>query len=354
MSKPKATTKVSIHDVAKRVGYSTTVVSHALNGYARINKDTRERIQRIAAKMGYRPNIFGRSLATQRSRLIGVVVPGIVTSFYPETILPLKMRLQAADYGLLMMTSDDTRRGECDAIEFLRQRQVDGLVVSPAKGSKDASLYEELTRAGTPVVMIDRWLPSTTSCSVASDNVMGAEQVTAHLLKLGHRRIGVVKGGGDCSSTRERLAGYKKALAAGGVDYDPQLVQSHAYNIGQDHYIDGEDVLRSLLAKSGPPTALFVLHDVLAIGVLSAAIKLGLRVPRDLSIVGYDDLEVVKYLPIPLTTVAQDKLEMGRVAAELILQTLDDPQGEKRDVRLLPKLIVRQSTGKPRTKELAL
>lgn len=141
--------KISIRDVGKAVGYSTTVVSHALNGYARINPKTRERIQRVARRMGYRPNVFARSLATQQSRLIGLVVPGIVTSFYPETILPLKLRLEAADYGLLVMTSDDAAEGERRAIELLRQRHIDGLIVAPAKDVKDALLYDGIAAEGT-------------------------------------------------------------------------------------------------------------------------------------------------------------------------------------------------------------
>jgi LacI family transcriptional regulator len=256
----------------------------------------------------------------------------------------LKIRLEAADYGLLVMTSDDARQGERRAIEFLRQREIDGMIVAPAKDAKDASLYDEIAAEGTPVVMLDRWLRSAKCHSVATDNVSGAEQATRHLLELGHRRIGVIKLRSTCSTTRERMAGYKKALSAAGVAFDPKLVQSPAYNIGRDRYADGEYVLQSLLRLARPPTALFVLHDVLAVGVLSAAARLGLRIPAELSIVGYDDLEVVKYLPVPLTTVAQDKETMGQTAAELILQSLDDPKLAKRDVRLPPELIVREST----------
>ena len=236
--------KVSIRDVARKVGYSTTVVSHAMNGYAHINPQTRRQIQAVARQMGYRPNVFARSLATRHSGLIGMVVPGIITSFYPETILPLKVRLEAAGYGLLLMTSDDAKQAERRAVEFLRRRQIDGLVVAPARDVKDASLYDEMAAEGTPVVMLDRWIASARCHSVATDNSAGAEQATRHLIELGHRRIGLVKLRSTCSTTRERTAGYKRAPPAAGVAFDAGLAQSPAYNIGRDCYVDGEEVLR--------------------------------------------------------------------------------------------------------------
>ena len=224
--KRKAAKKVTIADVARKVGYSTTVVSHAINGYAR---STAKRVSpfKAARRMGYRPDVFARGLVTQRSQLIGLVVPGIITSFYPETILPLKLRLEAADYGLLVMTSDDAAAGERRAIEFLRQRKIDGLIVGAGgRRSRDASRYDQIAGEGTPVVMLDRWLPSQQCHSVASDNQTGAEQGTQHLLELGHRRIGVVRLRSACSTTRERMAGYKKALAAAGVGYDAELIRA--------------------------------------------------------------------------------------------------------------------------------
>jgi LacI family transcriptional regulator len=336
--------KVGIGDVAKRVGYSPTVVSHALNDYPRINKQTREYIQRVANQMGYRPNVFARSLVTQRSQLIGIVVPGIITSFYPETIMPLKARLEEAGYGLLIMTSEDSDQEEQRAIEFLRERRIDALIVAPHKGAKNASRYDEIVTAGTPVVMIDRWVRSAKCHSVTTDNRSGAELATRHLLEMGHRRITVVKVRSVCSATRERMTGYKRALAAFGVAYDGGLVQSVTYDIGRDLHVDGEGVLEPLLKADRPPTAIFVLHDVLAVGILSAAFRLGLRVPAQLSVVGYDDVDMVKYLPVPLTTVAQDKVAMGQIAAELVVQSLSEPTTAKRDVRLPPRLIVREST----------
>ncbi|MEP7361896.1 MAG: LacI family DNA-binding transcriptional regulator [Acidobacteriota bacterium] len=336
--------RVTIADVARKVGYSTTVVSHALNGYARINEQTRTHIQQVARKMGFRPNIFARNLVTQTSQLVGIVAPGIVTSFYPEVILPLKIRLEEAGYGLLIMTSDDSDQEEQRSLDLLRERKVDALVVVPHKSARDGLRYDEIAGDNTPVVMIDRWLKTERCHSVTTDNLAGAEMATGHLLALGHRRIGVVKARSLCSTTRERMAGYKKALSAAGVAFDRELVHVAAYNIGRDLCIQGEDVLHSLLRLERPPTALFILHDVLAVGIMSAAIRFGIRMPEELSMVGFDDVEVVRHLPVPLTTVAQDKLAMGRIASELVLQSLADPKTAKQHIRLPPQLVVRKST----------
>lgn len=337
-------TRISIGDVAKKVGYSTTVVSHALNNYSRINKATREQIQQIAEQMGYRPNVFAQSLKTQRSRLIGLVVPGIVTSFYPEVIGPLRARLDDSGYGLLIMTSDDREKEEQRSLDFLRERQIDALVVVPNKDTRNGSRYDAFVESGKPVIMIDRWVHSTRCHTVATDNVSGAEMATRHLLELGHRRIAVVKLRSVCSTTLERMRGYKRALRDFGVTYDPELIRSMEHNIGRDLHVDGESVLQYLLKMPKPPTALFAFHDVLAIGILSSASCLNLNIPADMSLVGFDDIDIVKYLPTPLTTVAQDKMKMGQTAANLILESLGNPKAARQDVRLPAKLILREST----------
>ncbi|MEI6503207.1 MAG: substrate-binding domain-containing protein, partial [Armatimonadota bacterium] len=256
----------------------------------------------------------------------------------------LKACLEPHGYGVMVMTSHDSRAGEVRATELLSQRKMDALIVAPCKGERDASRLDAIAETGTPVVMIDRWLPSRNCLSVATDNATGAELATRHLLELGHQRIGVVRARFACSSTRERLAGYRKALQSFGVKYDPDLVVSPNYNIGRDHYVEAGDLLSTLLSVPSPPTALFVFHDAIAVGVMSAAAKLHLRVPEDLSLVGYDDIEVVKYLPVPLTTIAQDKRALGQTAGDFVLRSLRGEAIAQRDVRLAPKLVVRQST----------
>ena len=339
---------VTIRDVARAAGYSTTVVSHALNGRARVSAATRERIRRVAEELGYRPNIFARNLVTQRSQLIGMVVPGIITSFYPEIITPLREYLEQRGYGLIVMTTEDARRGEDRALDFLVQRKVDGLIVAPSQGRKQAERLDEIAEAGTPVVMIDRYLPSERCHAVVTDNVQGGELGARHLLELGHRRMGVVRARFTCSSTRDRLIGYRRALRAGGVAYDKALNIAPSYNIGRDAYLDIGEMAQALLALPAAPTALVVFHDALAVSVLSAVMNLGRRVPEDLSLVGYDDLAVVKHLPVPLTTVAQNKAEIGRLAADLLMREISGEHLEQQIVRVPPQLVVRQSTAAPR------
>lgn len=337
--------KITIHDVARKAKYSITVVSHALNDNPRINEATRKKIKGIARKMGYHPNIFARSFARQCSELIGVVVPGILTSFYPEVIRGIKERLWQANYGFILAVSDDEKDEEKKAIEFLKQRQVDGFIIAPCQDEGNKAYYKQLIKGNVPVVFIDRFLEGLSANSVVTDNVTGGYLAVKYLLELGHRRIGLLRAAFDCSTTKERIKGYWKALQEQHIARDMQLVKASSYNIGGDSYAADSEVIKAYLQMQERPTALFVIHDAIAVSVMSRLLNLGLRIPQDISIIGYDDLRVVRHLPVPLTTVSQPKAEMGRIAVEMLLREINEGSAKVQQRRLAPQLVVRSSCG---------
>lgn len=337
--------KVTIHDVAKKAGYSITVVSHALNDNPRINEKTREKIKAVAKKLGYYPNIFARSFARQRSELIGVVVPGILTSFYPEVIQGIKERLLQEKYSFILAISDDKREEEKRAIEFLRQRQVDGLIIAPCQDEGNRNYYKRLIKDRVPLVFIDRYLHDLDISSVVTDNIEGGYLATKYLLDLGHRRIGLLRAEFNCSTTRERIEGYKKALAEYSVYFDDNLFKSSLYNIGGDSYEVNSDIIKSYLAMKPQPTALFVIHDAMAVSVMGTLLNLGIKIPDDMSLIGYDNLKVVNHLPVPLTTISQPKVEMGKRATEILLENIKDNKIKSQTIKLKPELIIRNSCG---------
>jgi len=165
--------RITIHDVARKAGYSITVVSHALNNNPRINENTIKKIKKVAKKLGYQPNIFGRSFALQRSELVGVIVPGIITSFYPEIIHGIKERLLGNRYELILTVSDDSQEMEKRAIEFLMQRQVDGIIIASCQDEGNKNYYRKLIKEKIPLIFIDRFLSEVDVSSVVTDNIEG-------------------------------------------------------------------------------------------------------------------------------------------------------------------------------------
>lgn len=336
----------TIHNIARKARCSITVVSHALNDNPRINKKTRARIKKIARETGYHPNIFARALVTQRSELIGVVVPGILTSFYPEVIQGIKERLLNKRYGFLLAVSDDNQKEEERMIRFLSRRRIDGIIIAPCQNEGNRKFYPRIMKE-IPLVFVDRFLDRLNINSVTTDNVQGGYLATRHLLELGHRRIGLLRAEFTCSTTRERMEGYEKALREYGVPADAELIKSATFHIGRDSYDLAPEVVGDYLKMKAPPTALFVMHDAMAVSVMSILINAGLEIPGDMSLIGYDDLPVVKHLPVPLTTISQAKAEMGRKAAEMLLELIKNNDRTGCHIKLKPELIIRRSCGKP-------
>lgn len=345
---------MTIHDVAKRCGYSITVVSHALNNNPRVNQKTRDKIKRVAQKMGYVPNAIARSFAMKRTETIGVVVPGIVTSFYPEVIRGIKATMDKAGYGVMLGLSEDDPSQERTVIDFLKGRKVDGLIIAPCGVEKSPDHITSLIRSGLSSVLIDRYFPDLDSDRVTTDNIAGSYEAVKYLLGLGHKRIALVRAQYDFSSTVERVGAYQQALQDHGIPFDPGLILKTPFHFGDEEYQIDPGTVRTIMAMKDRPTAAFVIHDMLAIGFINMAVKLGLRVPEDISVVGFDDLKIVPYTLVPLTTVAQPKYEMGRIAAEILLAKIKDKGGKakKEHIRLPAELVVRQSAGRHERRRL--
>ncbi len=335
--------RVTIHDVANEAGYSITVVSHALNDNPRINKVTREKIKAVAEKLGYRPNVFARSFALQRSELIGVVVPDIIVSFFPEIIRGIKDRALRDGYDLILATSDGQEEKERSAIQFLKQRQVDGLLIAPCHGEKNRECYQRLVRENFPLVFMDRFLPGLNVASVVTDNIEGGYLATKYLLELGHRRIGFACTDFTGSTTAERIEGYVRALKECGLPREEDLIKTSPYNSGGDVYRVDTDVIKSYLEMKNRPTAIFAVNDTMAVGVMKVLRDLGVKVPEEMSLIGYDNLAISKYLPVTLTTVSQPELEIGKTAAEILLENIKTGNGIIKQTRFKPELIVRDS-----------
>ena len=329
--------KVSIKDIAKAAGVSHSTVSRALADSPLIAERTRARIHRLAQKRGYTPNAIARGLVTQHTRALGVVVTSIADPFVAEVVRGIEEVAADNGYRVFLGTSHDEPAREVNLVKALREWRVDGVIVA---SSRVGALYQpHLKEIGAPIVLINNQGQTDARAihSIAIDDIAGGELATRYLIEQGHRAIAYLGGPADRASHRDRLSGYKRALRAAKIVFDPARVQT-----GNGKVEAGERV-GELLARA-KPTAIFCYNDITAIGALRALKQCGVRVPRDISLVGYDDILLASYVDPPLTTIHQPKDEMGRTAMRMLLDLLNGAQVA--NVRVTGKLIVRESTTK--------
>jgi DNA-binding LacI/PurR family transcriptional regulator len=332
---------VSIKDIAKAADVSHSTVSRALSNSPLVKAETKARIQRLAREMGYSPDARARSLVMGRTRTVGVVVTTIADPFIAQVVQGIESTAHDHGYTVLLCSSSAEPEREIAAVEMLRSKRVDGVIVT---SSRVGALYlAHLERIGVPVVLINNHSEhgGRYTYSVGVDNQHGGHLATTHLIRLGHRRIAYVSRPSDYRSNQERMAGYRQALAEAGIPFESALVVPGTGRAG-----GGERALPVLMVDE-PPTAVFCYNDMTAIGLLRAAREAGLSVPQDLAVVGFDDILLASYVCPPLTTIAQPKARMGQQAMQmaLALMATEDPAAEEfSNIVLKGKLVVRESS----------
>ncbi len=333
--------RVSIKDIAEAAGVSHSTVSRALSDSPLVKAETKARIRRLAQEMGYTPDAIARSLVTQRTQTIGIVVTTITDPFVAEVVQGIEDTAHEHGYSVILASSAAEPERELAAVEMLRAKRVDGVVVT---SSRVGALYlAHLERIGVPVVLVNNHNQQSGryTFSVSVDNQHGGHLATAHLIRRGHRRIAYVSGPANHSDDAGRLAGYRRALEEAGLPFEAALVVP-----GNGRLDGGERALYVLKDLDAPPTAVFCYNDMTAIGLLSAARRLGIQVPRELAVVGFDDIPLAAHVCPPLTTIAQPQREIGRLAMGMVfdLMTADEADGDFSDVTVEGKLVVRETT----------
>jgi LacI family transcriptional regulator, galactose operon repressor len=327
---------VTIRDVGARAGVSQATAARALGGYGHVSATVHTRVQQAALELGYVPNSVARALASGITHAVGLVVGDIENPFFSAVARGMSNVLDDTGHTLLLANSDEDLDRERTAVEALRARQVDSLVVVPSSAS--ASPHLRAAAAEAPLVLLDRTIPRLGVDSVTVDNRGGARRAVEHLIGHGHRRVGLVCDEPDISTSAERLAGYRAALAAAGIAADGHLI-----SLGGPTAEEGYRAARRVLEAPERPTALFTANNFMTLGAMRAIRDLGLKVPGDISLVGFDDLEWTTLVDPPLTVVAQPATELGEAAARRVLARLGGADGRPRRVRLETKLIIRAS-----------
>ncbi len=334
--------KVSIKDIAKAAGVSHSTVSRALRESPLVRAHTKERIQEMAREMGYSPDAQARSLVTGRSYTVGVVVTTIADPFVAEVVQGMESTAHDHGYTVILSCSDSEPEREIAAVEMLRAKRVDGVIVT---SSRIGALYlDHVEGIGAPVVLLNNHNEQSGhyTYTVTVDNRHGSLLATDHLINQGHIRIAYITGPANHSSDTERMAGYRQALSEHSLPYDPTLVVP-----GDGKPVGGMRALQALIASAQPPSAVFCYNDMTAIGLLRAAREAGIDVPGDLAVIGFDDIPLASFVCPPLSTISQPKNEMGRLAMEMVLtlaESYDAVRPEYSDIVVKGKLEIREST----------
>jgi DNA-binding LacI/PurR family transcriptional regulator len=332
---------ISIKDIAKAMNISYSTVSRALNNSPRVKQETRRQIQIMAAEMGYLPSAVARSLVMRRTNTIGIVVTKITDLFFAEVIQGIEETALNAGQNVILTNSDGKPDRELAAIQNLRERRVDGIILVAACADQE-SKRRLFTSTGfeTPIVIINNVHREHFGYSIETDNLGGGRQATRHLLDLGHPRIAHITGPISEWDAVERQAGYEQALQEAGLSVDPALIV-----YGDNRPEGGWQAMQQLLTLPHPPTAVFCYNDATALGATRAIYAAGLRIPQDISLVGFDDIDLAPFFQPPLTTVAQAKREMGALAVQMVLDLLNHKTVQ--DCVLPSRLVIRESTAPP-------
>lgn len=337
----KAAGEVTIFDVAREAGVSYATVSRVINNKDHVKPDKREAVLRAMTRLGYVVNQQARSLAGGRSRVIGLLVQGLESAYTGEIVRGVDLELEAAQYDLMLYTTHRRRAKESAYVTAITRGMADGLLLILPRNPE--AYLQSLQRQRFPYVLLDHQGIGEGGAAVGATNRRGGYDATRHLVELGHRRIGFITGAMELGCSADRLAGYRAALADAGIAEDPALVYT-----GDFFRQSGFAGARALLGLPAAPTAIFASNDEMAFGVIDAARDQGLRIPDDLSVIGFDDIPQAASVYPALTTVRQPLEQMGRVATQMLLRLIDKAAPAER-AELPTELIIRHSCQRPRT-----
>jgi LacI family transcriptional regulator len=332
---------VSIREVAAHAGVSVGTVSNVLNRPDIVASSTRARVLEAIKALGFVRNESARQLRAGRSRMIGLVVLDVANPFFTDVARGVEDEASQSGLAIIMCNSDEQLDRERGYLDLLEQQRVQGILITPV--SDDEARLARLQARGTPVILVDRRSPSGNQCSVAVDDVLGGDIAVSHLLAAGHERIAFAGGPVSLRQVADRREGALRALVrAGASGSDLMLIDTPALNVAAGK------AAGSAIAESGPagrPTAVFCANDLVALGLLQEMTQNGIKVPDDIAIVGYDDIDFAAAAAVPLSSVRQPRNEIGRTAARLLLEESVEHETHKhRQVIFQPELEVRRSS----------
>jgi LacI family transcriptional regulator len=330
---------VTLKDVARRSGVSAMTVSRVINGGERVSPQTRQKVEEAIAELGYVPSRVARGLIRQKTHTLALIVPDVANPFFTLIVRGAEDVARRADYRIILCDTRADLTIEREVIEEMIAHRVEGIAIAPVSDRSRAHL-RRLKKYGVPFVLVDRTVPGVDADVVIGDSAGGARRLLEHLLGLGHGRIGLIVESDEVSTARDRREGYEQALRAAGLPVDPDLIVRAT--VDPDGGFDG---MHQLLELEQPPTAVFTVNNLVALGAIEAVRARGLEVPDDIALVCFDDIEYASRLYPFLTVMAQPAETLGALATQLLLDRVDGRARDSRVVVLPAQFIVRRSCG---------
>lgn len=342
---------VTIKDIAKEASVSVTTVSRVLNNKPDVNYKTKEKVLQVIKKLNYNPNGLARGLVLQKTYTIGLIIPDICNPYFPEIARGIQDQAKKMGYSVILYNTDNDKKSEIEAIQLLKSKQVDGIILSLSVSNNEE--LDQLEDHNFPVVQIDRKISGSNSPSVTIDNIISAYNATEYLLQLGHKRLAHITGNLGTKTGQDRLQGFQKAIQAYGVNWNPDYICEGNYSKDS-----GYQQMKRLLELPKRPTAIFAANDLMALGAYEAIFDAGLKIPEEITIIGHDDIDVASLIRPGLTTMSQPTYNLGQIAAKMLIQKIKENSSEGKDkithdentlsqneIVLNTQLIVRESTG---------
>ncbi|MTD27944.1 ribose operon transcriptional repressor RbsR [Erwinia sorbitola] len=329
----------TMKDVARLAGVSTSTVSHVINNNRFVSEAVREKVTTAISQLNYAPSALARSLKLNQTHTIGMLLTASSNPFYSEVVRGVERSCYERGYSLVLCNTEGDEDRMNRSLETLLQKRVDGLLIMCTESHLPSA--ELLHRYPTiPSVMMD-WAPFEGGSDIIQDNsLLGGEMATRHLISRGYTRIACIAGPQDKTPARLRLEGYQQAMASAGLVIPPGYIVSSDFE-----FQGGFNAMNTLLALDSPPQAVFTCNDAMAVGVYHALYLAGMHIPQDIAVMGYDDIELARYMTPPLSTVHQPKDELGELAIDALLHRLADPTASPQLLVLTPELMVRASVG---------
>ena len=333
---------ITIKDIAKELDISVATVSRALRGSSEIKKETKLAVLQMAKDMDYHPNLLASSLSSKRSKIIGVVVPNINRKFWSNSISGIEKVAYQHDYKVMIFQSAESFKKEMEIVETLANSRVDGILIALSKETDRYEHLQQVIERGIPILLFERVCSDLDASKVVTDDFNGAKELVQHLIDRGRKSIAYISGPFSLGVCQDRFDGYKTALMENGLKLeDDFLIELEDFS-----YEAAEEAVALLWKKERKPDAIFCFADILAIGALSGAKKLGISVPRELAIAGFGNDDIGRYVSPAITTMNQPSHNMGEMAAEMLLDQIASEEAEhKIDTKIIkPELVVREST----------
>lgn len=328
--------RVTMKDIAKIAQVSVNTVSRALNDKPDISKATKERIREVAKQLNYKRNVLAKNLRTSKTEIIGVVVSDNSNPFFARVLKGIEDTTNERGYQIILCNTEERYEKEEKSVHLLLELRVAGLLITPTQANTEHII--ELKRLGVPFVLLSRKMEDMITNYVICDDALGAYLATNHIVKQGHKRIAYLGGSAEISDAKERLRGYRQALLENNIEPDPLLIKAGCMNPET-----GYRAMKEILAGQQCPTAVFCFSDYVAIGAIKAIEEKRYRIPADVAVVGYDDIEFAPYLRVPLTTIRNPQYSIGVEAAKLLIGIIEDDISQPHQVVLKPELVIRES-----------